>query len=291
VQNQELDNIEYAAPALKESIETIEPTPDNPPWNSWAALGVWVASVLFLMVFGGAFLLPYLMKQSLNFADSRAIEEFAKTDATAVLLQVVATIPAHLFTILLGWAVVTRFKKYDFRQTLGWQSGGVRWWHYLLILGLILAISLVVLNFFPEQENDLSRILKTSHAAVYVVAFLATFTAPITEELVYRGILYSAFQRAFGVATAVLIVTAIFAGVHFVQYWGSPSTIFVICLLSLVLTLVRVYSKNLLPCIILHTLINGLQSIGLVAQTFVEQKPEIAPDHASIVHLFNFLFF
>ena len=110
------------------------------------------------------------------------------------------------------------------------------------------------------------KILRSSRSAVYVVAFLATFTAPLVEEVVYRGVLYSALQKSFGVWVAVLLVTFLFALVHVPQYYPSYSTIFLICLLSLILTLVRVRTANLLPCIVLHTVFNGVQSLVLVLQ-------------------------
>lgn len=279
-----LNELQEKAPA------SLVPTPDNPPWNSGTAFGVWLASFVFIAVIPLFFILPYAATKNVNFADTESLTKFLLDDSTAVLLQVLATIPAHALTILLGWLVVTRFRKLSFRETLGWGNGGFKWWHYPLILLGIFAVSALVSYFFPQQDNDMLRILRSSQAAVFAVAFLATFTAPLAEEIVYRGILYSAFQRSFGVAASVVFVTLIFAGVHFYQYWGSPSTIFLICFLSLILTLVRVVSKNLLPCIILHTLINGIQSIVIVAQSFAPPAAQTeggAPAQAaSVIRLF-----
>jgi membrane protease YdiL (CAAX protease family) len=123
------------------------------------------------------------------------------------------------------------------------------------------------------------RLLQSSHAAVYVIALMATFSAPLVEEVVYRGILFSALQKSAGVVWAILIVTMLFAGVHFFQYWGSPGTIFLICFLSLGLTILRYRTKSLLPCIILHTLINGLQSVALVLGTLAPDQPPAAMVH------------
>ncbi len=288
VQIEDSNNTEYTAPILKEKTETalVSPTPNNPPWNSLTAVGVWLASVAFILVFRNILLLPYLLKQNIDFANQTAILEFAKNDPTAVLLQIVATIPAHLLTLLLAWLVVTRFKKFSFRQTLGWEKGGFAWWYYPLILIGIFAVSAIVSYFVPEQDNDMMRILRSSRAAVFAVTFLATFTAPLVEEVIYRGIMYSAFQRTFGVASAVFIVTLIFAAVHFYQYWGSPSTIFLIVFLSLFLTLVRARTKNLLPCIILHTLINGIQSLILILEPYINFD-NITEQHAALFHLWK----
>ncbi|MBK9216314.1 MAG: CPBP family intramembrane metalloprotease [Chloracidobacterium sp.] len=67
-----------------------------------------------------------------------------------------------------------------------------------------------------------------------------------------------------------------FALVHVPQYLPSYSTIFLLTLLSVTLTWVRVRTSNLLPCIILHTAFNGLQSALLIAEPYF--KPEQVPD-------------
>lgn len=249
------------------------PTPNNPPWNGWVAIGIWIASVLAIVIFPAIFLLPYILKVTGGFTDNVQMAEFAKTDPTAIILQIAAIIPAHIFTLGLSWLVVTRMRTFSFRQTLGWKSGGMAWWHFVLIIAGFFALAALVGYYFPDQETEMTRILKSSRSAVFIVAFLATFTAPLVEEVVYRGVLYSAFQRKFGVPIAVVAVTAVFSLVHVPQYLESLSTIFLLTLLSLILTLVRVGTNNLLPCIILHTIFNGIQSVLLILEPYIK-----APD-------------
>jgi membrane protease YdiL (CAAX protease family) len=269
------ENIPAAAPRRYEPFPTappaaaLEPKPDNPPWNSPAALGVWVASVLAIIILPAIFLIPYIMLQQPPLSPE-AMVDFAKNNPTAVFLQVAATIPAHVLTLVLAWLVVTRGMKYSFYQTLGFERGGFKWWYYVLILGGFFGLAVLVGNFIPEQENELLRILRTSRATVYLVAFMATFTAPLVEEVVYRGVLYSAFQRALGVPAAFALVTFLFALVHVPQYYPSVATIMLLTLLSLILTAIRVYSGNLLPCIILHTVFNGIQSFLLVLEPVIK---------------------
>ena len=258
----------------------LAPSPDNPPWQSWEAIGVWLASVLFILIIPAIFLIPYLALKGVDLADSDAMVEFAKTDAMSIVVQILAIVPAHLLTIALAWLVITRGKKFSFKETLGWRSGGFAWWQYVVVLVGFGLIAVAVSNLIPEQENDLIRILKSSRAAVYVVAIVATVTAPIVEEVVYRGVLYSAFQRALGVPPAFLLVTFLFALVHVPQYWPSASTIILLTLLSMILTAIRVKTGNLLPCVVFHTLFNGLQSILLILEPYLQMylpKTE-APD-------------
>ncbi|MEQ1764675.1 MAG: CPBP family intramembrane glutamic endopeptidase [Pyrinomonadaceae bacterium] len=250
-------------------------SPNNPPWGSGIAVVVWLVSVLLIVFIPTLFLLPYLVSKMGGSVDRTQIAEFATKDPVAVWIQIAAVLPVHILTLLVSWYVVTNFRKFPFRETLGWQSGGMRWWHYALILAGFVAVMIIVGLVVPEQENELLRILKSSKWALYTIAVLAVFTAPVVEEVIYRGILYSAFQRSVGTFTAVALVTFLFALVHVPQYWPSFSTIFLLTLLSLILTLIRVYTVNLLPCIILHTLFNAFQSALLMAEPHL--NPSASP--------------
>jgi membrane protease YdiL (CAAX protease family) len=85
-----------------------------------------------------------------------------------------------------------------------------------------------------------------------------------------------------------LIVTLLFAAIHVPQYSKDGvrdyATIVALLMLSLVLTMIRVRTKNLLPCFVLHTVFNGFQAALLVAYTLLQPymntpapQPEIAP--------------
>jgi membrane protease YdiL (CAAX protease family) len=249
--------------------------PDSPKWSVSEALAVWLASVLLILVVPSLFLLPYLHLAAAPAADTDQLLEFAQNDPTAILVQLAGILPAHLITLLIAWLVVTRFFRFDFRSSLGWQSGGFRWWHYAAILSGFFVVATGVGYYFPEQDNELLRILKSSREAVFILAAIATLTAPIVEEVVYRGLIYSAFQARFGVAASFLFTTLLFAVVHIPQYYPSFSTIFLLTLLSIILTLIRIRTGNLLPCIILHFLFNGLQSALLIIEPYMKDEASI----------------
>jgi hypothetical protein len=280
-----LNNLDYSAPPAKELV-ALPPEPDffspnNPPWNSLVAFGVWFLSVVAIIIFPVFFIVPYILINKQNSLES------IQNDTTAILLNLISIIPAHLFTVIIAWLVATRNGKFFIGDTLGFKSGGFRWWAYPIILIGFFVLAGIVNYFIPEGDNDLLRILRSSRTAVFITAVLATFTAPLVEEFVYRGILYSAFQRTFGVNWAVVIVTLLFALVHVPQYLGSPGTILLICLLSLVLTLIRVKSDNILPCIIMHTIFNGIQSVVLVLEPYLPKAESNIPEQAaSIIKFF-----
>lgn len=287
MQNEELNKSENAALNLEEQIETsqalINATPDNPPWNSGVAFSVWLLSVFFIFIVPTFFVGVYLVAAGVDFTNREQLQDVIKNDITSSLVSLAAVIPAHLLTLAVAWAVITRFNTFSFRQTLGWRFNQFRIWHIFVITALILILAAFLTSYFGEQDNEFMRILKSSRAAVYLVAFLATFTAPLVEEVIYRGVLYSAFQRTFGVQLAVILVTFLFALVHVPQYLPDFVSISVICLVSLILTLIRAKTGNLLPCIALHFVFNGIQALFLVFQPLLERHFENQTQQAAVI--------
>ncbi|HEY0323514.1 MAG TPA: CPBP family intramembrane glutamic endopeptidase [Pyrinomonadaceae bacterium] len=271
----------------------VEPDPDNPPWNVTTAVLTWIGSVVLLIGVSAVSLVFivlyfYSSKGSLN---QEQLRQLLTTDKTAILLQVISVIPAHLLTLGLAWAIVTSFGKRPFWRTLGWKYNHWRepvvW--VLLALALLLFGGLLT-KYYGGEPTDIDQIINSSTASRFVLAFLATATAPLVEEVIYRGILYSALQRAIGVAWAVVGVTILFASVHYWQYQNNISVLAAIGVLSLTLTLVRAYTKSLLPCFVIHLVFNGLQSLLIILQPYVT-KPEAVPTQTSgVVVLLSQLF-
>jgi membrane protease YdiL (CAAX protease family) len=250
------------------------PTPNNPPWNIPVAVGLWILSVVFAVAMPLLFLAPYLISQGLDLKDREALRTFMFTDQTAVVLQLAPIILAHGFTLLVAWFVVTKFNTYSFRATLGWSMDGFKVWHAVLITISFYAIAIALTSVFGEVDNEFKLLIKNSRYAVYLIAFFATFTAPLVEEVVYRGLLYSAFQRRFGVVLAIVVTTLLFTAVHVPQYslGSNPdyATVVAFLLLSLTLTGIRARTGSLLPCIVLHTVFNGIQSALLLAGPYLQ---------------------
>jgi uncharacterized protein len=277
VENEAIEKTELISHPLQEkdvtAIKLTEPSPDNPPWNSGIAFLVWFASVVFILIFPTIAIGIYIAANGVSFTNQEQLVELLKTDINASIIQILAIIPAHIFTLILAWAVITKFNKYSFREMLGWKFNNFRIWHIIVVVIAIFILAGILTSYFGETDNELLRILRSSRTAVILIAILATFTAPIVEEVVYRGVLYSALQRTVGVWMAVFLVTLLFAVVHVPQYLPDYVAISMICLLSLILTLVRVWTKNLLPCIILHFVFNGIQSVILILEPYLPKVP------------------
>lgn len=274
VQNQDIPD--YNAPLERDlknlSVTEIPVSPNNPPWNSGVAFVFWIVSVIFIAVIPSLLIIPYILQQNIKFSEAERLKEMATTDPTAIVIAIAGTMLAHILTLILGWMIVTRMNKYPFFETLGWKWGGFRVWHAIALFFGVFMLAGTLSYFLGAPDNEMQKIIRSSRTAALAVAFLATLTAPLVEEVIYRGVLYSAFQRTFNKTNAVIFVTVIFASVHFLQYYPNYSVLISITLLSLIITLIRAKTDNLLPCFAFHTLINGIQSIAIVFAPYLPES-------------------
>lgn len=260
--------------------------PDNPPWSSPVAFGVWVASVAFILVIPALAVLPYAIYKSAGAAsDSQALLK-ALTDSTAILISILSIIPAHLLTFGVVWAVVTGFGKRPFWRMLGWDwSKRFGFWTSVGLAVALLIVGGTLTSLAGGEKTQIDHIIANSTAARYALALLAATSGPLIEELVYRGVLYSAFQRTIGTVWAIVLVSTLFTFVHVFQYYNNIGVIAVISILSISLTLVRAYTGRLLPCFVMHMVFNGIQSIYIVLAPYIEKPATVEQPAQAMITL------
>jgi hypothetical protein len=272
------------------ATERAVPDPDNPPWGFWEALGLMLVSFVLMLLMFGVFIVPYAVYRGVGLL---GFAEFATKDPGALLVQVLSILPAHLITLGLAWLVVTRAGKYPFFRTLGWDwRAGFTLWRSVGLAVLLLVVGIVIGLLTGPSDNALEQLIRSSRAATLAVAFVASVSAPLVEEVVFRGVLYSALRRLAGTAGAVVCVVFIFAVIHVPQYLPSYGVIATILLLSIALTLIRARSRGLLPCFIVHLVYNSIQAVYMVIEPYLERLTtrEAAPAPGLLVELFARLF-
>lgn len=231
-------------------------------WGVWAAIGAWLSSVGLLVVMQLIAIVIYILIRT---RQTGAFPEVFQIDWLMAILTIAATFPAHLLTVLVCWWIVTNGGKRPFLKTIGWSwHPQFRMVHAAALAFLMMGVALACEKLLPHRDTDMEKLLRMGASIRYLVAALAVLTAPFVEELVYRGLLYSAIDRTRGRVAGIVVVSILFALVHVPQYWGSVAAITAIMTLSLVLTLLRSYTGHLLPCVATHLVYNGVQAVALM---------------------------
>jgi membrane protease YdiL (CAAX protease family) len=241
-------------------------------WIDVARAGAaWFISVALLVSMPLLFAIPYLVYRTLILGPPNP--QTLGTDKALIFFSVVGIVPTHLLTIVLTWLIVTEGGRYPFWKTVGFEwpekvSPLVSGLLSLLLAIVLLVIAWLITWYFGGGKTDIDALIESSMPARFATAFVAVFTAPLVEELIYRGVLYSAFDRAMGQGAAIAFVSLMFAGVHVIQYRNNIAVIVAISLLSVTLTVARAVSGKLLPSFIIHLVFNGVQSLVLVLAPF-----------------------
>lgn len=162
---------------------------------------------------------------------------------------------------------------------LGWREGfGFRHnWRYALLLGLMLAClylplaeglqraMLVLVEHLPRlhlkpEEQQAVQVLRAadSWGARLALGAVTILLAPVTEEVLFRGILYPWVKQAGFPRLALWGTAAIFAAIH------ANFIIFLpLFVLAVALALLYEATDNLLAPIAAHSLFNGLNFVKL----------------------------
>ncbi|HJY27493.1 MAG TPA: type II CAAX endopeptidase family protein [Pyrinomonadaceae bacterium] len=255
-------------------------SPSTARWLAWLevikALGLWFMSVLVLAVVPVLVLAPYLIYRVATVGPSVVTPDALKADTMMLFYSVVGIIPAHLLTLYFAYLVVTEGGLRPFWKTVGWAwPKGTTPVTAVLLSGLIALVlyglAWGVTTLYGGGKTELDMLIESSIYTRVATAFLAFATAPLVEEVVYRGVIYPAIEKVMGMSIAIAVVSMLFAGVHVWQYRNNLAVIVVITLLSITLTVARAVTGKLLPSFVIHLIFNGVQSVLIVLSGFIDK--------------------
>jgi membrane protease YdiL (CAAX protease family) len=262
--------------------------PDKPPW------GLLVAGLLLLLSYYATWLGAHAIIFSLGIAHIKAGSFFKS------IYPLLALLLGHFLVFISIWLLLRA--RYGLRlKSLGWYwPENLRMKTYKAPedyysprrIGLLLAFTCAALSKWPivlipgpstRFGDDMFK-SSTTEAGYLLLAIL---TAPLIEELVYRGICYPAVLKFFNrvaflqqkifkgfaktdgllasTALSIMVIALLFTLAHINQYsssagrnWGQIIGVFIsgICFTSL-----RAYTKSLLPCFVSHTIANATNLI------------------------------
>jgi membrane protease YdiL (CAAX protease family) len=182
----------------------------------------------------------------------------------ALATQVIFYGPLLLYIVLL---VVVHYRQ-PFWTGIRWRNPGLRQSVKLFLGGIVLALGVLVgFSFLPDHSSFPLEKLFSSPGAAYALGAFAVLVAPFMEELIFRAVFFSFFERRAGLGFAVAGTAVLFAAMHVPEYWGAWSHVLMILLVGLVFSLARGISGSLVPSVILHTAYNAALMSGLFLGT------------------------
>ena len=138
----------------------------------------------------------------------------------------------------------------------------------ICILGVTILSSelqnlLVWIQPLPKEYTDLFTKLEENS---YGLLFTISVIAPLTEELLFRGVILEGLRQNYRLLTAVFMSSVLFALAHIIP-WLIVNAFFI----GLILSWIKIETGSLVPCLYAHALYNGMPWI--VENTMKVQIP------------------
>lgn len=131
------------------------------------------------------------------------------------------------------------------------------------LIGVLMPLlTLPVIFKFAPHEFYAIDLVKTKSGMVYL--FTCAISAPIFEEIFYRGFIFPFFQSKLNSFWAVIITALFFGFSHLINIGNAHILLALFVLYGFVLTLIRYFSNSLIPSIITHFFHNLTLVIGFL---------------------------
>lgn len=241
--------------------ENLSPSEQNqahkPSW--WRGLPKSIAVCLFVAAaFVVANLLLLVIVESLR-ALGVAIDQI---DATVLNMVFAAAIYTLSLALVIGmpWLVVkqrTSRAELGIAKSLTWTDllvTPVAYVAYFIVSAVVLVMVVwLVPDFNLTQEQDTGFAGVSRHYELLLVFVTLVIIAPIAEELLFRGYLYSKIRTYAGVTVAILLSSVLFGAIH--GQWNVALDTFSLAVIACVL---REITGSIWAGTLLHSLKNGV---------------------------------
>ena len=202
----------------------------------------------------------------------QALERFANlrdtTGSQALFLERIGVVVSLVVYAALSAAVLAaaRFKgDAQWRDLIGWRpwhplrGSRVFWLVVVTTIAYSLAADALVSRLYPPSADWVSLPAGPVWASLFVV--LAVLFAPVAEEFLFRGWIYTSLRGTIGVWAGILVTAALFALAHWEKTHLYALAVFPV---GVALGFLRERTGSLKASMTLHALYNAAASVLLV---------------------------
>ncbi len=214
---------------------------------------VFVPSAIVGLVFG------FIYDHSNLFSNTANVNTWFAQIETQILLMAFS-LP---ITVLMVWAFARKLRPVlsdcsTVSQYLSVQRtplASVFSWAAISILFWCLLTGITSLMVLPEEPFMLQ--VKNADVPLVLLFLVICMLAPLAEELIFRGLIFSGLAHSqVGTIGAAIISCLLFTAIHFQQY--SAIGLSIVLSIAIFLTLIRIKTKSLVPCIVAHSVVNSM---------------------------------
>lgn len=195
---------------------------------------------------------------------AKAKDVLSASDDAADRINIVAGGIAYVVTALCVLAAARFRGGAGWADLIGWRPWDMRRHARLLALILVATLcwsfvaSTAIEQVYPQAKDWVSAPTGT----IWIIGFLAlaTLFAPITEELLFRGWIYTSLRRTIGARWGILVSALLFALAHWESTHLYALAVFPV---GLALGYIRERANSVAASITFHALYNGVASVLL----------------------------
>jgi membrane protease YdiL (CAAX protease family) len=232
------------------------------PRIKWTVRDVFLAIIFLIVILTGVYFLYGKIVSVLNPGNQVDI-----TNVTNISFSVLYSIQV-LLMVGTVWFFAIYWRRSTHRDLgLTYYSFIKTMWYSFLALLVILGINFVyvfiVTNFLKiaPPENKIAELLINKSVSSIILLVVVSLIAPICEEIFFRGFIFQAFKKKWGVFAGLFISSFLFSAAHLELYNFMP-----LFAIGWVLAYIFQKTKSLFPVIFLHAVYNLLMILLLLSQ-------------------------
>ncbi|WP_201535780.1 CPBP family intramembrane glutamic endopeptidase [Psychrobacter ciconiae] len=251
---------------MSDAPSTSNIAPSKPLFSRFGVVGLMVVTVILFFVTQTAsvFLAGKWLLVNADYLAWDDVLFLGSSNGTVVSASIIIS---ALILSLLIWLIL-KLKKQSVGDYLVLKPFNLKVAIAMIGILLLFMIGSQALTYLLDKEPlDFVNPLFSSVNSVWLLVFVMVVVAPIYEELVFRGLLWSAIAEQFeaprGLIIASLVTSIIFALIHLQYGIYEMSTIVI---LALIFCWARIKSGSLLLPMLLHIINNGAAMLQYLQQ-------------------------
>jgi membrane protease YdiL (CAAX protease family) len=180
-----------------------------------------------------------------------------------------------LIEVITGFSILALYLKHYKKSLsdLGWRNFKVlesAAWIILSMIGFFFLITAVyaivglLFHGFDPNQPQVNAFTNPTTPSALIISYLALVAVPpILEETVFRGFVFPAFSKRFGLIWGAVITSVLFGLAHALSGW-DPNVMVYTFVLSLLLCTMYWRLGSIWPGVLLHMINNYIAFVGIM---------------------------